>query len=185
MKVCIAVLSMGLYFHVYAMMTVLNYFYILTTSELFNTPLEERRKTVSLVNKVDVCLPTHQQLYEGEVMACDVEMNIAVVKIKSDDAIPVATLTPFTDWISISPFGVSQSHADFCLSPYPTKLFPGDEVTIVCKDTCDAFVITGIYRYGSICTSSVGTLCQIPATLFSLTSRTRIRTRIRFPCPGL
>ncbi|KAG9131170.1 hypothetical protein Leryth_006044, partial [Lithospermum erythrorhizon] len=81
-------------------------------------------------------------------MAWDKEMNISVITIKSAVALPTATLAPFSDWISVSPFGLSESRYLPSQSPYPTKLFPGDEVTIVCstfKKPHDPLVFSGKY----------------------------------------
>ncbi|GAA0157672.1 hypothetical protein LIER_14892 [Lithospermum erythrorhizon] len=119
--------------------------YIFTSADPF-----QRRKAIQGVttfSKIDVCVPTGK-LYEGEVMACDLEINVSVIKIKTDDSLPTATLTPFSDLISASPFGVSECHGPFCQSPYPTKVFPGDEVTVVCCEfgkSSDAIVCSGKY----------------------------------------
>ncbi|KAG9157796.1 hypothetical protein Leryth_022805, partial [Lithospermum erythrorhizon] len=44
---------------------------------------------------------------------------------------------------------ILQVYIPFCQSPYPTKLYPGDEVAVVCRafgKSCDVLATSGIYR---------------------------------------
>ncbi|KAH7852718.1 hypothetical protein Vadar_028299 [Vaccinium darrowii] len=84
--------------------------------------------------KVNVYLSDGES-FEGQVFACDFHYNIAAIKIKSDEALPMAILRNWDDSTSIDPTGKDKGLGSeyFQLHPHSNlfNLCPGDNVVAV------------------------------------------------------
>ncbi|GAA0152605.1 hypothetical protein LIER_37525 [Lithospermum erythrorhizon] len=115
-----------------------------------------------------VCLPTLKS-YQGEIVACDLHYNIAVVKIESDVFLPTATLTSFIDSVSVSPLAVFEASAPPTQHPYHSKILPGDELIAIfhCSPiVSDVIVCSGKYsvdytKFGLNCDELLRINCRV------------------------
>lgn len=115
-------------------------------------------ETVNLIRcfedetKIEVHL-ADESIYEGQIVAYDIHFNIAIVRIHTHAPVPVVTLKPFDDSISIDPREIRRSEDMFHLRPHSDmfNLSPGDLVVAIGRhsDQSTLMVAPGVFSLDS------------------------------------
>ncbi|GAB4836315.1 hypothetical protein Ancab_001230 [Ancistrocladus abbreviatus] len=157
---------------------------ILTSASLLGSSSDDPSLAPDLEVKVFL---SDGRSFAGEVSAFDFHYNIAIVKIMSDDKLPIAVLRPFDDSISITPDSAGDmSSIKSCCHDCFFRVNPGDKVIAVGRHnpSLELMAAAGTFSVGDCnldCEELCVASCKISISIYVHFYRTRVmgQTNVR------